>query len=56
MPDQFKNEANPEIHKRTTAKEILDVINGNIDAFVAGVGTGGSITGVGEILKKKLAQ
>ncbi len=56
MPQQFKNEANPQIHRQTTAQEILEQVKGRIDAFVAGVGTGGTITGVGEILKKKLAR
>lgn len=54
MPQQFINPANPEIHRQTTAQEILDVMGTAIDAFVAGVGTGGTITGVGEILKAKI--
>src|SRR3989338_6648463 len=53
MPQQFKNKANPEMHRKTTAKEIIDVTNGDIDAFIAGVGTGGTITGVGEVLKER---
>ncbi|ABY92075.1 MULTISPECIES: cysteine synthase A [Thermoanaerobacter] len=50
--DQFKNSANPEIHELTTAKEILKDTNGIVDAFVAGVGTGGTISGVGKVLKQ----
>lgn len=51
MPQQFDNLANPEIHRRTTAVEILNQVEGKIDALVVGVGTGGTITGVGEVLK-----
>ena len=54
MPQQFQNPANPAAHRRTTALEILDAVDGRLDAFVAGVGTGGTLTGVGEVLKEKL--
>jgi cysteine synthase A len=53
MPQQFNNAANPDAHRQTTAREILEATDGRIDAFVAGVGTGGSITGVGEVLKRE---
>ncbi|MCI0849594.1 MAG: cysteine synthase A [Chloroflexi bacterium] len=53
MAQQFNNPANPEIHRRTTAREILKATDGQLDAFVAGVGTGGTITGVGEVLKQE---
>jgi cysteine synthase A len=53
MPQQFQNPANPDAHRRTTALEILEAVEGRLDAFVAGVGTGGTLTGVGEVLKEK---
>ena len=55
MPQQFENPANPDIHRRTTAEEIWNDTNGGVDVVISGVGTGGTITGVGEVLKAKQA-
>lgn len=54
IPQQFENRANPDIHRTTTALEIMDQMDGKLDAFVATAGTGGTITGTGEVLKEKL--
>ncbi len=54
IPQQFKNQANPEVHRQKTAREILDTVGQQLDAFVAGVGTGGTLTGIGEVLRKEI--
>ncbi|MGQ4873467.1 MAG: cysteine synthase A [Promethearchaeia archaeon] len=56
IPQQFKNLANPEIHRKTTAEEIIRDLDGKVDGFVAGIGIGGTITGVGEVLRKKVGE
>jgi cysteine synthase A len=56
LPDQFSNPANPQIHRRTTGPELWEALDGRVDVFVAGVGTGGTVTGVGEVLKAKNPQ
>ena len=53
MPQQFENPTNPEIHRKTTAQEVWSATGGEIDAFVCGVGTGGTISGVAEVIKKR---
>jgi len=55
MPQQFENPANPEIHRQTTAQEIWSALEGKVDAFVCGVGTGGTISGVADVIKKRNA-
>ena len=56
IPQQFKNLSNPEIHRKTTAIEIIEDLDNKVDGFVSGIGTGGTITGVGEVLKEKVGE
>ena len=56
LPQQFANQANPDIHRRTTGREILQQLKGTVDALVAGVGTGGSVTGMGGVLKREMPE
>ena len=56
MPQQFENPANPEIHRSTTGKELVEQFPRDLDAFISGVGTGGTVTGAGEVLKEKFPE
>ncbi|GMA50375.1 cysteine synthase [Alicyclobacillus contaminans] len=56
MPQQFDNPANPEIHELTTGREVVEQMEGKLDAFIAGVGTGGTLTGVGRVLRREIPQ